>query len=87
MPLIDYADAGVYGLGFTIITTVNRSSQVVDWSFTFQRTVHYVFNNRDSWSRKLIKPHDVEGKKCMLVGDIESNHTPRCLSLNASEIR
>ena len=26
---MDYADAGVLGLGFTITTTVNRSSQIL----------------------------------------------------------
>jgi hypothetical protein len=57
-----------------------------DWGcFTFQRTVDCVFNNRDSSSGKLIKPHVVEGRT--LVEDIYFNQKPLSPLLNASEIR
>jgi hypothetical protein len=53
----------------------------------FRRAVDSVFNNRDSRSGKLIKPHDVEGLRSTLADDIYFNQTPLSVSLNASEIR
>ena len=53
----------------------------------FRRAVDSVFNNRDSRSGKLIRPHDVEGQRSTLVDEIYFNQTPLSVSLNASEIR
>jgi hypothetical protein len=57
-----------------------------DWNFVgFRRAVDSVFNNRDSRSGKLIKPHDVEDQRSTLVEDTYFNQTLLSVSLNASK--
>jgi hypothetical protein len=58
-----------------------------DFDYSFRRAVDSAFNNRDSRSGKLIKPHDVEGKRSTLGEDTYFKQTPLSASLNASEIR
>ena len=61
MPLTDYMDAGICGLSLQLL---QRSIEIVKFWLEFlrvQRTADSVFNNRDSGSGKVIKPHDVEG--------------------------
>jgi hypothetical protein len=58
-----------------------------DKSFlSFRRAVDGVFNNRDSRSGKLIKPHDVEGQRSTFVDDIYFNQTPILLRIVLNSI-
>lgn len=76
-----------YGLGFTITTTVNRSSQILTGVGLLFSGLLKVYSAKGISVGELIKPHDVEGQSSTLIEDVYFNQTPLSLSLNASEIR